>query len=309
MTPISPPPAERSGSEKVRDLARSAAWKYARQTSGRRDMPNFLIIGTKRGGTTSLWNYLLAHPLMMPMFPFKNQKSAHYFDIHYDKGPEWYRAHFATRAQRDRLHKRYGARPVTGDASPLYLWDPRVAARAAHTIPDVKVIALLRNPVDRAYSHWKERSKEGVETLSFEEALEHEPRRMGQERARMLADPTYVSPPFDWYPYRERGEYKPQLDLWFNHFPREQVLVLRSEDMYADPQRVYDRVIGFLGLPAHTLTGYRRFNYMPSPEVNAGTRARLEAHYAPFNRELAASLGADFTWDASTFAHAGDSVG
>lgn len=279
-----------------RDIARRGARQLAMSTSASRALPDFLIVGTKRGGTTSLWNYLLAHPLVMPMFPLRNQKSAHYFDVNFGRGDRWYRSHFPSRAARQRLQRAHGHAPVAGEASPLYMWDPRVAPRVAEVVPQAKIIVLLRNPVDRAYSHWKERVGEGVEPLSFEAAIDREPERLAGEVERMMAEPYYVSQPFDWFPYVRRGEYLPQVRRWFEHFDRSQVLVLRSEDMYADPEAVYHRTISFLDLPAHTPSGFRRFNYTPSPDLDAGTRHQLEQHYRPLNDELAAELGPEFTW-------------
>jgi hypothetical protein len=139
-----------------------------------------------------------------------------------------------------------------------------------------------------------------VEPLSFEEALACEPERVAGERERMLADPDYVSDAFDWYPYVSRGEYLSQLERWFDQYPRNQILVLRSEDFYAEPQHAVDQVTDFLCLPRHQLTAYRRFNYTPSPDIRSATRRRLEDHFRPHNEALAKVLGPQFSWAPET---------
>lgn len=267
-------------------------------SSGLRELPDFLVIGTKRGGTTSLWNYLLGHPDVLPMFPADlNLKSPHYFYWHYDKGPAWYRSHFATRSTRRRREGQTGVAPVAGEASPYYLYSPYVAARVAGLIPDVKLIVMLRDPVRRAYSHYWERVDQGVESLSFEDALAAEEDRLAGERERMAADPLYYSRPHDWYSYRDRGIYAPQLKRWFDLFGREQFLVIRSEDFYSDPQVITREVTRFLGVSPRTVPTEVRHNYRPAPGMSADTKAEMADFYQPHNAQLYELLGRDMGWD------------
>ena len=142
----------------VKAAGRAAVRRYALATAGRRVLPDFLIAGAKRGGTTSLWKWLQQHPGVLPMFPAVQQiKSPHFFDIHWTRGERWYRSHFPTRAAVDRAAGRLGYRPVVGEASPYYMFHPFAPERVAATAPDAKVIMLLRDPVDRAYSNFRER--------------------------------------------------------------------------------------------------------------------------------------------------------
>src|SRR4051794_1281037 len=218
----------------VRSKIKPAIRTAARATSGLRPPPDFLIIGTKRGGTTSLWNWLLEHPGVLPMVPrLQNLKSSHYFYMHYDRGHEWYRGFFPLSTTRAAVGARHGLTPVAGEASPYYLFDPRVPGRVAAELPEVRVIVLLRDPVDRAYSHHRERLQEGVETLDFREALSAEPFRLAGELERMSADPLYYSEPHDWFSYRSRGIYAPQLRRWQDVIAPDRLLVVRSEDLYA----------------------------------------------------------------------------
>lgn len=281
----------------ARDAAIVATRGFGRATSRTRQVPDFLVIGTKRGGTTSLFNYLMMHPGVLGLYPRPRlQKSTDYFFKGYDRGEQWYRSNFHTQAFRDRLASQLGYEPRGGEASPYYVWDPRVAQRAYDINPALKAVMLVRNPVERAFSHWQERVHNGVEPLSFEQALDAEEARTSGELERMLDDPHYYSEAHDWYTYRSRGVYLPQLQSWTNVFPAEQLLVICSEDMYADVQGTVDRVNAFLGLPAHQLPTTKTFNAskrLPMPEE---ARAELTSFYAPHIRALSDHLGRPLIW-------------
>lgn len=284
----------------VKDLANAGTRRYALATASRRPAPDFLVIGTKRGGTTSLFNYLLMHPGVLGLFPqSRGKKSTDYFFKERHRGAAWYRSHFHTREHRRLLTRRLGYEPVGGEASPYYMWDPRIAAHVAEVAPDVRAVVLLRDPVERAWSHYQERIENGVEPLSFEDALAAEEARTAGELDRMLADPTYYSEAHDWYTYRARGIYLPQLKNWLSVFPQEQLLVLRSEDMYLDVQAFFDQVCSFLGVPSHTLPTTRPFNASrATSSMPEAARAELTAYFAPHNAELEEFLGRPLGWSS-----------
>ena len=146
----------------AREQVRGMLVKYGERTSDQRPLPDFLIIGTKRGGTTSLWRYLIQHPLVPRLFPAWNTKTSHYFEENFHRGEAWYRSHFPTARQRAALERRHGAPPKAGEAAPLYMFHPLGSSRVATVMPGVRLVVLLRDPVERAYSHWKERRTEGV---------------------------------------------------------------------------------------------------------------------------------------------------
>lgn len=268
-------------------------------TAPARPLPDFLVIGTKRGGTTSLWNWLLQHPDVLPQLPSRqNIKSPHYFYWHFDRGESWYRSHFATSMSRARARRHAGgARVVTGEASPYYLFDPRVPARVADVLPQVRLIVLLRNPVDRAASHHRERTNAGVEKLSFADALDAEQGRLAGESERMSADPFYYSRAHDWYSYRSRGIYAPQLQAWRACFPDDQILVVQSEHLYADPGKSFDEVTDFLGLRRHEGLRADHHNYRPRAAMDEHVRAELADFYREPNEQLFADLGRRFDWE------------
>ena len=190
---------------RAREQVRGMLVRYGERTSDQRPLPDFLVIGTKRGGTTSLWRYLIQHPLVPRLFPAWNTKTSHYFEDNFHRGEAWYRSHFPTARQRAALERRHGAPPKAGEAAPFYMFHPLGSSRVATVMPGARIVVLLRDPVERAYSHWKERRTEGVEPLGFAEALAAEESRTAGERERLITDPTYVSNAYDWYSYRARG--------------------------------------------------------------------------------------------------------
>jgi hypothetical protein len=269
-------------------------------TGGLRPLPDFLIIGTKRGGTTSLYRYLAQHPAVVPPFPLiETVKGVHYFDEQFHRSPLWYRSHFRSKPYLAVAERLRGQGLITGEASPNYLFHPLAAVRARATVPEAKIIVLLRNPIDRAYSHYRDMTKLGLEPLSFEDAIEEEPARLKGEVEKMLADPSYFGATYDRYSYLARGRYVDQLPAWTEAFPPQQVLILPSEDLYTNPGRVYRRVLDFLGLPALDLPSYGRHNSLPASELDRFIRGRLADYFAPYNQALFEFLGMDFGWDGA----------
>jgi hypothetical protein len=282
----------------LKDVANVATRGYGLATAPLRPVPDFLIIGTKRGGTTSLFNYLLMHPGVLGLFPqSRGKKSTDYFFKDLARGDQWYRSHFHTRVRRQRLADRLGYQPVGGEASPYYVWDPRIAPRVRALAPELRSIMLVRDPVERAWSHYQERRENLVEPLSFPDALAAEEDRTGGELERMQDDPHYYSEAHDWYSYRARGIYRPQIESWQSHFPREQLLILRSEDMYSDVQAVFSTVCRFLGIAEVELPTKKSFNASSAREaMPEEARAELTEFYAPHNRDLEAFLGRPLGW-------------
>src|SRR4051794_33056344 len=174
----------------LRAAARAAVRAAGMATAGARPLPDFLIIGAKRSGTTSLHNWLLAHPDVLPLFPSARRlplradiKGVHFFDAAPERSVRWYRSHFPTAVGRAVASRRSGgARVLAGEATPYSLHPPRAAARAAAVVPDARLIVLLRDPVERAWSHWKEQRRRGFEPLdTFEAAIDAEPGRLAGE--------------------------------------------------------------------------------------------------------------------------------
>ncbi len=272
-------------------------------TSGLRPDPDFLVIGAKRGGSTSLYFDLLAHPAYVRLYPppvpgLKSiaTKGVHFFDSHFTEGERWYRSYLPTRVTRSLHERRLRGPSVVGEASPYYLFHPCAAERAHAMLPEVKIVALLRDPVERTYSHWKERRRAGAEDLDFVAALAAEPDRLAGERERLLADPAYRSYAWEQQSYATQSRYAEALVPWLERYGRDRVLVAASEDYYADPLDVLRRIDEFLGVPPRTSTTGAIRNQAPGAPLAPEVRARLESEFAAPNRELEALLDQRFPW-------------
>ena len=207
---------------------------YRGVTNQLRLLPDFLIIGGQRCGTSSLYYYLTEHPNITPAFT----KEPHYFDEQFAKGPDWYRTQFPTVLQKQYCKSLLGRDLLTGEGTPYYLLYPHAARRAYEVVPRVKLIALLRNPVERAYSQYWIEKQAGFEEWSFEDAVMHEQERLAGEHEKMLQDENYYSHSFRHFSYLTRGIYIDQLKNWMRFFPREQMLTLKSEDLYSNSAAV-----------------------------------------------------------------------
>ena len=261
-----------------------------RATSALRALPDYLIIGAQKSGTTSLYRYLLHHPDVVPA----RQKEVHFFDRQFDRGPGHYRSFFPLRATLAPIPG-VRSRRITGEASPSYLVDPPVAERAAALVPDARLIAVLRDPVERAYSHYRHKVRNSLETLPFAEALD-------AEADRLAGNVPGVGPAeaLEHFSYVTRGLYAAQLERWLAVFPREHLLVLDSQDLFVDPERVYQRVVDFLRLPEAALPDVKIYNrHGPSSAVDDTVRRRLEETFAEPNRRLKDLVGIDFERVAS----------
>lgn len=287
----------RGAPTEVADAVRASARTYGTVTAGFRQMPDFLVIGAKKGGTTSVANWLVQHPQVMPMFPrLQRHKSPHYFDINYWRGPQWYLSHFPTKVSRSvRLRRTGGA--LVGESSPYYLFHPAAPGRIKETAPHTRLIAILREPVSRAHSNYFDRVVAGTEDLpTFEEAIDAEAERLADVSNDWLADPKHYSFDHDHHTYLARGHYAEQLRNYFDYFPREQLLVLPLEALKDDPSAAFRRIEDHLGLDHRRVDLQARNERTGNPEILPETRERLAVYYEPFNRDLAELLGEDYGW-------------
>ncbi len=269
-----------------------ASW-WQRLTAPWRLWPDFLILGAQRGGTTSLFRYLEQHPDVVA----SSRKELHYFDYQFTRGDGWYRGHFPLAARR-RAHLA-GGRPLllTGEATPYYLACPQAPRRAAATVPGARLVALLRHPIDRAWSHYRMARWQGKETLSFEDAVAAEPDRLAGEYEKLRADDAYYSAAYHQQSYLTRGLYLRQIRDWLAHYPREQLHLIVSEDFFREPAAVFARLCTFLGLPDWQPAEFKRFNEQTNKAMLPATRERLRDHFHAPNTELAAFLGRELDWD------------
>jgi hypothetical protein len=247
------------------------------------NVPDFVIIGAQRGGTTSLHAYLSAHPLVTT----PTKKELHFLTDRFERGLDWYLDQFS-------FSLPSGA--ITGEATPYALFHPLAPERLRQTAPRAKLIALLRNPVDRAYSHYLLERSRGFEPLDFAAALDAEADRLAGEEAKIVNDPAYISESHKHASYLARGDYAPQLERWLAHVPREQLLILRSEDLYERPAETTSQVTAFLGIAPEVDIPFAAHNRSAGSPLEPVLRTRLQAHFAPKIARLEQRLDWNLDW-------------
>jgi hypothetical protein len=245
--------------------------------------PDFLVLGTQRGGTTSLFGWLDAHPGVRMARP----KEVHYFDVQHARGRGWYRSHFP-RARRGEL---------LGEATPYYLVHPRVPARVRDELPEARLVVCLRDPVARAHSQFRHERALGFEPEpDFARALDLEPGRLAGEEERLARDGAHESYAHNHHGYALRGRYAEQLERWYAHFPREQIHVLFSEELFEEPGRTLGALAGFLGLDGVGEVPLARANAAPGDPLAPELRRRLEREFEEPDAALEALLGRSLPW-------------
>lgn len=278
-------------------VRRTAYWGLV--TAGRplrhaRMLPGFLIVGSQRAGTSSMFEILRQHPAVFSaVMP---RKEVHYFDLYYSRGPGWYQCHFPLTARARLSARGTGAAAVAFEATPSYMFHPLAAERIQRDLPGVRLLVMLRDPVARAYSAHVMNVGRGYETEPFERALELEDARLEGEAERIAADPAYISYNLRHYSYRAYGHYIDQLERLERLFGRERIHVIDSGDFFTDPRPVYDQMLGFLGLPQRGYPAFERPKTRPRPPMPESARTALEDHYRPYDDRLAVWLGHEPSW-------------
>ncbi|MEG4629820.1 tetratricopeptide repeat protein [Microcoleus sp. AR_TQ3_B6] len=239
-------------------------------------VPNFIIIGCQRCGTTSLYTYLAQHPQILT--PIK--KEMDFLSWHFDRGIDWYLAHFPPMPA--------GEQFLTGEASPSYFDSREAPERLYRLFPEAKLIVLLRNPVDRAISQFYRLTDLNWEARSLDRVISAEIERLNQ-------NPEYIigEEPGN---YLARGRYIEFIKNWRTFFPREQLLILKSEDFYAGAATTVKQVLEFLDLPEYQLSEYQNANPGSYQPVNQSVRDWLRDYFRPYNQQLEEYLGRKLDW-------------
>lgn len=264
---------------------------YRKFTGPFRTLPDFFILGAQKSATTSLYEYLTQTPWICSA----RWKEVQFFNIHYDRGLNWYKGSFPTLIYK-RLKKIRNGNSLTGEASADYLFYPLPAKRILQIVPKAKFIVILRNPIDRAYSHYNMIVKFGRENLSFEEAIKEENKRIEGERKKFTENENYYNWNFQAYSYLARGIYVNQIKTWMNLFPRRQFLILNFEEFATNPAGMLNKTMQFLGLPNWELKEFNKFNIGKYSGMKKETRKFLIEYFKHYNEELYKFLGINFGW-------------
>ncbi|NES04497.1 MAG: tetratricopeptide repeat protein [Okeania sp. SIO2F4] len=243
--------------------------------------PNFLIIGVKKGGTTSIYHYLIQHPQILPAI----KKEIDFWSFYFHRGLDWYRAHFPAIPESEKF--------LTGEASPSYFDAPDIPARLFHFFPKIKLIVLLRNPVDRTISNYYHEVRSNAENMSVEEVINSRLEKLIKISSSLVKEKDYWNYQGD---YIASSVYLDWLKKWLNIFPREQLLILPSEEFYSDPKTTMKQVFNFLGLQDYQIQNYPKLNSGSYSSISESLRQKLNDYFQPHNQRLEEYLGMKFNW-------------
>lgn len=272
----------------VRAFVRRAYVSAGSLNASSRIEPGFLLVGGQRCGTTSLFRALEQHEqAVRPSF----NKGINYFDLNYARGPRWYRAHFPTER---RAERKGGA--VAFEASGYYMFHPLAPRRIAEDLPEIKIVAMLRDPIERAYSAWKHETARGFDSLSFEAAIEQETRRTAGERERMIDDPDYQSFAYRHFSYTARGDYVAQLREFYDRLPAENIHIVYSEAFFVNPEREFALLTDFLGLGKGGDIVFDQHNARPGGPMPGRSREKLSQSFEGQADELERMVGRRPPW-------------
>ena len=267
--------------------------KFRVITTRLRGLPDFVIIGAQKSGTTSLYDFVIKHPAIASA----STKEVEYFSMWHKHGDLWYRSNFPTSLLRYYFYKKTKQKLLSGEASPNYLFYPTVPSRMKAILPDIKLIVILRNPVDRAYSHYNHKVRQNNEMLSFEKAIELEEERCAGEKERLIKDPDFVPNHYRHHSYLARGVYADQLENWFRHYSKKQFLILTTEDFSKNLQRTLDQIFDFLDVTPFQVENLKNLNVGNYKTMNKDTRKFLIEYFKPHNEKLSKLLQHNFDWD------------
>ena len=253
-------------------------------TASSRVLPDFIISGTVRSGTTSLYYNICEHPSVLPA----SYDEIGYFDSNYHLGINWYRSMFPTEKEMKQVKKETNF-AITGEDTPFYFWKKEAAERIFQDIPNSKIIIIFRNPVDRAYSNYNLGIRKKTESLSFEDAIDEEMNFLKTHSFRDAVDRRRS--------YLSKGLYENQIKIWLDNFPREQIHILCTEDMKKNPKESLLKIFQFLGIPNYTLKNPQRQKSAEYKKMEDETREKLLAFYKPYNQKLFETIQEKFDWD------------
>ena len=247
-------------------------------TAPLRPVPFFILIGAHKSASTTLYDMICSHPEITQAY----EKEPCYFQFNHKYGQHWYRSRFP-------ICRR------SGEASTGYHWFPETPGLVARELPNVKLIAIFRNPVERAYSHYQHWKRGGLETLEFVDAIACERAQPMDAWDWCLSNPSKLLP-VTVRAYLSHGCYARQLAAWYRWFDPEQILICRTEDLAEDPQSVMERIWKFLNLDPCQIA-QTRLNAFSYKTMDPHLRARLVEYFQPHNRKLYDLLDRDMKWD------------
>jgi hypothetical protein len=268
-----------------------ALFELRRMQPAKRAMPHFIMIGAQKSGTSSMFSYLKQHPqILRPIF-----KEPYFFDRHYHRGLSWYGSNFPAQRTIDRRNDRTGRPHLTFEATATYIFDEKVPTRIAHDLTTRKFILLLRNPVERVISAYWHARRMGIEPRSLAQTVKDDLRRyraeLCGEKDTGLSELALSRPS-----YLKRGIYHEAVARWQAVFSAQDLLLLQSENLFADPAKVMAQVFDFLEIPEPDHIDYAPRNVGGYDGRDADIRESLRDFYQLHNQKLNSISRTRFDW-------------
>ncbi len=258
-------------------------------TSSIRILPSFIIVGAVRCGTTSLYYNICEHSCVLPA----SYDEIGFFDSNYELGINWYKSMFPTKFKMKKIESKSGI-CITGEDTPFYFWDKKSIERIKKDIPKIKLIILLRNPIDRAYSNYHLGVRLGSELLSFEDSIKKEIELLEKNNdiesdgiEKFLRPRSYIA----------KGLYYHQIKYWYEVFSKNQILVISTENLEINPHQTLEQIFNFLGIPNEQIQNIQNRKVGNYQKMNKDTRQFLKKLFKPHNEKLFKFLEENFEWD------------
>ena len=255
-----------------------------------RVIPDFLVIGAKRCGTTSLYQHLPEHPCI--------SKSPHdnmgFFNDNFHLGVNWYKSFFPTIFTRNKIKSEFG-NFLAFDVTTTYMEEESTANNVYQIKPNMKIIVILRNPVDRAYSQYHLSVRQTAERRSFEDVVEENMNRLNKESHEHYE----IKPKFSVEEdnHLKKGLYALQLRYWLKIFPRENILIVSTEEFESNQQIIYNKIFEFLNISKFEVKNTKKMQKGNYPPIKSETRNLLLDYFRPHNHELFELINMEFDWD------------
>lgn len=267
---------------------------YGNITSPIRILPNFLIAGFNRSGTHSLFEYMGQHPNINNA----SRREIHYFTLSFWRGLNWYKSYFPTIIYKKFVEIKTNQKNLTGEATPHYIFHPLAVQRIKKLLPKIKIIIVLRNPIDNAYSHYQHYKRGGIEKDSFEHAVKTDRKRYeiitNLYNLDLVKEHTLRNVKM---PYISYATYVNHIKKLLEIFPRKQILFIKNEDLNEKPQDVLKKIFQFLKLEEFSVKDLIKRNVGKYEKIKPETRKELLKYFEPYNKQLEKLLDMKFDWE------------
>lgn len=257
---------------------------YYGLTAKLRPLPDLIVIGAKRCGTTSLYQHLVEHPCISR----STKDNVGFFNNNFELGLNYYRSFFPMKPKNK--YKKH----IVFEVTTSYMQESRTAERIFKTLPDVKLLLMVRNPVDRAYSEYNlEKNRQSFDDLAFEEMT-----RIREEDKNLVEGKNVELFAHGKYHLLRKSMYYQQLVPWLQLFPRDQILILSAEDYDKKTQDTYNEIFDFVGVERYEVKRSERVNKGKYSKMNDETRRVLLDYFKPYNEKFFQLIGKRFDWNS-----------